>query len=80
MAKRDTTRYELYDKRKKVYVGITDDPERRKQEHTDEGKRFKSMKIVGPKVSRKSALDWERETIEKYKRRHGSKPPKYNDA
>ncbi len=39
MAKaRNHSRYELRDKGKIVYVGITRDPERREEEHKDEGK------------------------------------------
>ncbi len=43
--KRGTVVYELYDNGKKVYIGITDDPERRRQEHKKD-KKFDTMKIV----------------------------------
>jgi len=55
--KRDMVVYELYDNRKKVYIGITDDPTRREQEHKDEGKNFKSMKVVTPKLKNESAIE-----------------------
>lgn len=77
--KRDHTRYELYDGNTKVYVGITNDPERREAEHANDGKDFTRMNIVGPKVSKDTALDWEQETIDGYKKGHKGKGPKYNE-
>jgi hypothetical protein len=40
---------------------------------------FSKMEKVGPAVTRKSALKWERENIKKYKKNHGGTSPKYND-
>ncbi len=76
--KRDTTRYELRDKGKKVYVGITDDLDRRVEEHKNEGKRFTSARKVGAKVSRETAEDWEQKSIEAYKSGHRGRGPRYN--
>ena len=39
---RRTQTYALYDGNKKVYIGTTDNLERREQEHRDAGKRFYS--------------------------------------
>ena len=81
MAKtRNHSRYELRDKGKIVYVGITNDPERRKEEHKDEGKRFGSMNVVGPKVTHGGAEDWEESRLEQYRRSHGGKNPRYNET
>jgi len=76
--KRDTSRYELRDKRKIVYVGRTDDPERRAEEHKEEGKRFTSVNVVGPKVTEETAEQWEEQRLEAYRRSHGGKNPRYN--
>lgn len=60
MAKRDTSRYTLRDKKGRVqYRGITNDPARRAAEHKRAGRRGK-MRVEGPKVTRDSALNWER--------------------
>ena len=78
MAKRDYSRYELFEGRKKVYIGITNDMERRQQEHSDEGKKFDSIRPVGPRVTEDSARKWEQERIEGYRRNHGDRGPRYN--
>jgi len=36
------------------------------------------MTVVGPAVSRESALQWERTRIEEYCRTHDGKKPRYN--
>jgi predicted GIY-YIG superfamily endonuclease len=61
-----------------VYIGITNDPESRDNTHQQD-KKFDRMKIEGPKVSRETALDWEKEALERYRRGHGGKSPKYNE-
>ena len=43
MAKRDTLRYKLVHDGRVVYYGITDDPERRREEHKEDGKEFDTM-------------------------------------
>jgi hypothetical protein len=50
----------------------------RAQEHLRDRKRFTTMTVVGPAVTRDSALDWERERIETYQRTHDGKRPRYN--
>ena len=77
-AKRNTYPYVLKHGRKAVYIGITKDPERREQEHRDEGKNFTSMILDFP-CSEETALKREQEKIESYKRSHKGKKPKYND-
>lgn len=73
---RDTYRYVLRDHRNVVQYGVTSDPEVRETEHSD--KRFTAMTVVGPAVTRESALLWERKRIEEYARAHGGKRPRYN--
>lgn len=76
--KRDTYRYTLWDRGKKVYIGITDDPARREQEHRAEGWRFTSMRREGPALSRPAALEWEQKALEGYRRGHRGRNPRYN--
>ena len=76
--KRDTTRYTLRTGPKIVYIGQTNAPERRETEHSGD-KKFDRMQKEGPKVSKETALDWEREALERYRRGHSGNNPKYND-
>ena len=76
-AKRDTYCYELKDKGKVVYRGITTDVERRVSEHAREGRRFTTYCFDTVPLSRKSAYEAEREGVQIYKRCHG-KGPRYN--
>lgn len=57
---RDTYRYTLRVNGRPVYYGITNDPERRAAEHKRDGNPGE-MHIEGPRVTRESALAWERE-------------------
>ena len=75
--KRDTYNYNLWDGRKKVYEGISADPEDREQQHQQD-KKFTRMEVQKPAVSRDTALEREQEAIEGYRRSHGGRPPKYN--
>lgn len=78
MAPRDHYRYELRDRRKKVYIGITKDPERRMAEHLNEGKSFSKMVLVGPRVTENSARDWEQSSLDSFRRGHGGRNPRHN--
>lgn len=75
MSNRDTSRYILKNGNRIEYIGITNDPERRMNEHSRD-KSFTTMEIVGPKVKRATAEKWETERIETYANNHnGSAPP-----
>lgn len=63
-----------------MYVGITNNPERRECEHRSEGKGFSRMNIVGPAVTRPSAKKWEAKRLEQYRRSHGGKNPQHNQT
>ena len=78
MAKRDTHRYTLWDGHEKVYIGQTIDPESREDAHRQD-KKFDRMQVEGPAVTQETALKWEQEVIDTYRRGHGGKPPKYNE-
>jgi len=75
--KRDTYSYALKLGRRIVYRGITTNPDRRVAEHKRSGKRFTHM-VVQPRVSRKTALKRERQSIRAYRCGHGGKKPRYN--
>jgi predicted GIY-YIG superfamily endonuclease len=68
----------LKDGQKIVYIGVTSDPESREDSHRQD-KNFGHMKIEGPRVLKETALDWEREALDRYRRGHDGKTPKYND-
>ena len=57
MAK-DTSKYVLKKGNKIVYVGITNNPERREAEHRQD-KNFDKMELVGRKSTRNGAEQWE---------------------
>jgi predicted GIY-YIG superfamily endonuclease len=76
--KRTYKRYELKGGRKVVYVGITDNPERRESEHRQDGKKFTKMNVIGSVVTQNSAEKWEEERLQSYRKHHGGKNPKYN--
>jgi len=76
--KRDTYKYELKQGNKVVYVGITDDPGRREQEHRNDGKQFTSMTIVGNASTRQGASAWEEQRIQTYMDNHHGQTPQYN--
>ena len=78
MAKKDTSKYELYDGHKMVYAGTTTDPKRREAEHRASGKDFTKMTIIGRPSTKEGASKWEAERIATYKRNHNGERPKYN--
>lgn len=77
MTKRDYSRYELWDGNKIVYIGITNDPDRRIDEHGIK-KDFSTMRVSGPKVSEETARIWEQDRLDTYRQNHEGKNPKYN--
>ena len=77
MSKRDTYKYELKDGKKVLSVGITNDPERREQEHK-QNKEFGHMNIVGNRTTKEAAGSWEEKRIETYIKNHKGKTPPLN--
>lgn len=76
--KKDTSVYHLKDDGKKVYTGITNNLDRRKDEHKADGKKFdKIVQASGP-MSRESALKRESESIKNHQKAHNGQKPKYN--
>ena len=77
MAKRNTYKYELVKGNKVVYVGITNNPDRREAEHRKD-KDFTNMRIVGRPSTPNGASQWEADRIQTYMRHHGGDTPIYN--
>ena len=75
--KHDTVTYELKEGNKVVYVGTTNDPERREQEHQESGKNFKKMTITSRRMTEDGAKKKEQERLETYRKNQGENP-KYN--
>jgi len=73
---RDCWVYELKDGHKVVYYGISSDPNRREPQHGR--KKFTHMNVISVGLTRSSALQREREEIQRYQRQHGGIAPKYN--
>lgn len=76
--KRNTSTYDLKQGNKVVYRGTTNDPEGRAQQHLNEGKVFDKLVVTSPKMTPEGAKKREAESLEKYRRGHGGKNPKYN--
>ena len=68
MTKRDTSKYDFKVGNKIVHTGITDDIDRREQEHQQRHGWSKGhIKPVGNRTTRDAALKWEAEQREKGK-------------
>lgn len=78
MADRNTYKYILKDGNEIVDYGITNDLERREQEHRSEGLKFTKMEKVGIATTREAAGAWEEACILHYKDTHGGRRPRYN--
>ena len=79
MAYRDTVVYQLKQGNQVVYIGITNDPARREKQHRKSGKEFDQMELVSQYMTAEEAQKKEQEMLEKYRKGHGGKNPKYND-
>ena len=79
MAKKyDTFTYKLKEGNTVVYIGTTNDPKRREQEHKSEGKRFTKMEITSRRMTEDGAKKKEAKELETYRKNHKGKNPKYN--
>lgn len=74
---RNTKVYREKRGRETVYIGITDDLQRREREHRKDGHNFTNMEPVGPALTRESAEAREQQTLQNFKKNHG-RLPKYN--
>ena len=60
-----------------TYVGISNDPYRRAEEHHMDGKRGK-LRVETPAMSRSEARQWEARRLDTYRRNHSGKNPRHN--
>ena len=74
---RDTVTYELKEGNKVLYVGTTNDPERRLEEHIEQGKKFGHMKITSVKMTEDGAHKKESDRLAAYRSNQG-RNPRYN--
>jgi len=73
-----TYNYNLKNGRRVVYKGTTNNPERRLDEHVEEGKKFTHMQVVGRAKTPNGANKEEARQLATYRRNNGGKNPKYN--
>lgn len=78
MSNRDTFKYRIKDGNEIVYYGITNNLERREQEHRNEGMNFTSMEKIVNVTTRDAAGSWEEANIQRYMSQHGGQRPRYN--
>ena len=79
MAKKRTTQaYELRDGNEIVYIGEAENLEEREQKHRAAGKKFTSLRKTSPKLTPESAKKREEQSLERYRKRHRGKNPRYN--
>lgn len=77
MSDRDTCTYELKDGHELVYIGTTNDLERRKREHENSGKKFTRMNKTSNFMTEEGAMKKEKEDLARYRRNQG-RYPRYN--
>ena len=75
---RDTVNYDLKRGHKIVYRGTTNDPERRVEQHQDNGKRFTHLKVTSRRMTEEGAQRKESEDLAKYREGHKGRNPTYN--
>lgn len=75
--KRDCYTFNLKNGKKVVYKGVTSNPNQRVSALKKSGKKFSSMQITSPKLTRNSAVSRKNSSLIGYVSRVGRKP-KYN--
>ena len=74
------TVYALKEGYQMVYIGQTNDIERRLEEHRNEGKKFDSREIIGRFPTESEARKEEERKLQEYRSRNGGRNPKYNET
>jgi predicted GIY-YIG superfamily endonuclease len=72
--------YELWHKGKKVYIGESEDPAQRAEQHKQQGKRFDRLSVTSRSMKKENAQKREADRLEVYRRGHGGKNPRYNKS
>ncbi len=78
--KRDTFTYELKQGNKVLYVGTTNDPDRRERQHRKEGKNFGHMKVTSRRMTKDGAKKKEAERLATYRKNQGRNPDHNKDS
>ena len=76
--KRSTETYRLRDGNKTVYIGTSNDPERREEEHREEGKKFTKLEPTSRKMTEDGAKEKEADQLRTFRQGHKGKNPQYN--
>ncbi len=76
--KQDTQTYALYNGAKKIYIGTTNDLERRAEQHRADGKRFTRIEPTSRHMTEEGAMKRESEQLQSYRSGHGGRNPKMN--
>lgn len=76
---RDTLVYRLKKGRKVVYIGTTNDPERREREHRRAGHEFDKIVPVTRRMTPDGARSREADSLATYRRGHRGRNPEYNE-
>lgn len=75
---RTTLTYDLKKGREVVYRGTTNDLKRREDEHRNAGLDFDRLVPTSRRMTSKGAKEKEAKDLERYRRGHNGKNPKYN--
>lgn len=77
--KRDTVLYDLLGPKGQIlYIGTTNDPERREDEHRDEGLRFRTLHVRSRRMTEPGAKEKEERALDTYQGGHQGRNPRYN--
>lgn len=78
-SKRDTLTYKLTGHRgETLYIGTTNNPERREQEHRNEGKNFVNLIPTSRRMTSEGAINKETKQLGTYRQGHKGRNPRYN--
>jgi len=75
---KNTVTYNLRQGKQVVYKGTTNKPEKRAEEHRDDGKKFTSLQVTSRRMTDEGAKRKEENELAQYRRNHDGKNPKYN--
>ncbi len=76
---RKTKSYALYDGRRKVYIGESNNLPRRARQHEEEGLEFTRIVATSRAMTKEGAKHKEADQLEAYRRVHRGRNPRYNE-
>ncbi len=80
MGQQKSKTYALYQGRKKIYIGESENPERRAEQHRDEGKVFDRLEVTSRSINKDNAQKRQADQLETFRRGHKGQNPKYNET